>query len=119
MRLSYFLPFGRKRVSLPLTEGGFSRLPCILTVPTHRRMCLFLVQVCVLRDTKCSRRIWGATWPGWGLSWRVKPERAHAVVCRVGDLNLWKAITFLCNLYSFGLEVLSCCGEVLSLFDEI
>ena len=39
--------------------------------------------------------------------------------------NLLKAITFLCHLYSFGLQALSCgvvlslCGEVLSLFDEI
>ena len=32
--------------------------------------------------------------------------------------ELWKAITFLCNLYSFGLEVLSC-GVFLSLCGEI
>ena len=45
---------------------------------------------------------------------------------------LWKAITFLSILYSFGLEVLSCavvlalsgmvlslCGEFLSLCDEV
>ena len=32
--------------------------------------------------------------------------------------ELWKAITFLCNLYSFGLEVLFC-GVFLSLFGEI
>ena len=29
-------------------------------------------------------------------------------------VGVWKTITFLCNLYSFGLEVLSC-GVVLSL----
>ena len=32
--------------------------------------------------------------------------------------ELWKAITFLCNLYSFGLEVLSS-GVFLSLCGEI
>ena len=46
------------------------------------------------------------------------------------DFPIWKAITFLCNLYTFGLEVLEfchsvlwqnyyACGVVLSLGDEV
>ena len=62
--------------------------------------------------TACPREV--KSWMG------DRPVLPHAIHAEV-----WKAITFVSILYSFGLEVLSCgvvlslCGEVWSLCDEV